>query len=198
MDNDFFILCDDLIEYHGREEIAVIPESVVRICPNAFFGCTTLKKIIIPDSVIKIKHSAFANCTNLESLNIPESVTEIGNGVFWGCDSLKSLATKYGAFPLVHYNCWKLLPDVFSLFSAENADEIESCFSRTIEKLVLYSAQEIIAVILQSEKFACLLTPELTDKLIQRAIEMKHYAIQLMLTDYKYQHFEFKQKDLYL
>ena len=192
MTGAFEIKDNVLIKYHGKEETAVVPEGVAIIRHNAFEACITLNKIILPESITKIEHSAFEYCTNLESLNIPESVITIGNSPFWGCERLTSLATKYGGFPLQYHNCWKILPDVFSIFSTEDTDEISSVFPRTLEKLVQYSALEIIRNILQSEKFACLLNPELTDKLIRLAIEKKHYQIQLLLTDYKYQHFGFR------
>lgn len=43
----------------------IIPESVSRIGPFQFYGCTSLKSVTIPDSVTSIGDLAFKGCSNL-------------------------------------------------------------------------------------------------------------------------------------
>lgn len=68
-----------------------IPNSVVFINEDAFFGCTSLKSIEIPDSVEYIGCSAFLGCTSLISVEVPDSVTCIRAWLFSGCTNLKSI-----------------------------------------------------------------------------------------------------------
>ena len=74
----------------GEEEY-IIPDSVISIDWEAFFGCSSLKKITIPENVTEICGYAFSDCTSLKEITIPESVTTIGAGAFEGCSSLKEI-----------------------------------------------------------------------------------------------------------
>ncbi|MCL2860858.1 MAG: leucine-rich repeat protein [Firmicutes bacterium] len=56
----------------------VIPESVLGIGSNAFFGAANLTSITIPASVTSIGISAFQSATGILSIVIPESVVNIG------------------------------------------------------------------------------------------------------------------------
>lgn len=76
-------------EYH-------IPESVVRIGPDAFRECRDLTGIIIPEGVKEIGDYAFRRCTGLTEVTIPSSVEEVGGGAFDGCENLTSLTIRDG------------------------------------------------------------------------------------------------------
>lgn len=76
-------------EYH-------IPESVVRIGPDAFRECRNLTGIIIPEGVKEIGDRAFCSCTGLTEVTIPSSVEEVGGGAFHGCENLTSLTIRDG------------------------------------------------------------------------------------------------------
>lgn len=88
-----------------------IPEGVLRVGADAFFGCTKLTGVSIPNSVTSIGNGAFGTCiqladviigrgvTNIEAfafescfcltrITIPASVASIGNYAFAGCDNL--------------------------------------------------------------------------------------------------------------
>ena len=69
----------------------VIPNTVVKIGQNSFYGCTGLKSIKIPESVTEIDGSAFAFCSNLSSVTLPKSLAKIGYESFYKCSSLKSI-----------------------------------------------------------------------------------------------------------
>ena len=68
-----------------------IPETVVKIGQDAFFGCTGLKNIDIPNAVTEIGGSAFALCKNLASVKLPKSTNKIDSSAFYKCSSLKSV-----------------------------------------------------------------------------------------------------------
>ncbi len=44
----------------------VVPDRVTKICREAFWYCTNLRKIYIPKSVTEIEKDAFVGCLNLE------------------------------------------------------------------------------------------------------------------------------------
>lgn len=76
----------------GRTETSyVIPDSVVHIGDNAFYGCTEMTEIIIPDTVITIGNDAFFACYSLAEIILPDSLTSIGEGAFYSCDSITEI-----------------------------------------------------------------------------------------------------------
>lgn len=50
----------------------VLPDSVTRISPFAFFGCTSLTSITIPNSVTEIGWRAFENCSSFKAVHITD------------------------------------------------------------------------------------------------------------------------------
>ena len=70
---------------------SVIPNGVMYIDFDAFYGCTGLTSIDIPASVTAIYGSAFMGCTGLTSIEIPASVTNIDQWAFGDCTSLNSV-----------------------------------------------------------------------------------------------------------
>ena len=96
--------------FYGYDfKIAYLPESIMEIRANAFYGCVRLQSIKIPSkvttiaeeafcmcnnltdadlsNVTTIEPSAFANCSLLENVNMPH-VTTTGGSAFSGCSSL--------------------------------------------------------------------------------------------------------------
>ena len=63
-----------------------IPNSVISIEDNAFYGCSSLKSIEIQNSVKSIGAGAFNGCSKLTGIDIPNSVESIGAGAFSGCN----------------------------------------------------------------------------------------------------------------
>lgn len=68
-----------------------IPNSVTRIGNNAFHGCNGLTTVTIPYSVTNIDDYAFTYCNGLTSITIPNSVTRISTGMFYRCSSLTNV-----------------------------------------------------------------------------------------------------------
>ncbi|MBP5577901.1 MAG: leucine-rich repeat domain-containing protein [Ruminococcus sp.] len=84
-----------LIGFNGEPTELDIPDfigcyPVTEVRDNAFYNCTSLKRITLPDSVTRIGHHCFYGCYSLESASLPEGLTEIGEGCFCGCTGLAS------------------------------------------------------------------------------------------------------------
>ena len=58
-----------------------IPNTVVEISKNAFWGCN-IESVVIPTSVVRIGDGAFGLCKKLKNVFIPASVKEIGENAF--------------------------------------------------------------------------------------------------------------------
>ncbi len=77
-------------EHTGLRSVS-LPESLVGIFSNVFFGCTALTEIELPSGLQMLGGSAFGNCTALESIAIPDGVTIIPSNFFRGCTSLANV-----------------------------------------------------------------------------------------------------------
>ena len=88
--------CNAIIETKSNTLIAgcqntVIPNNVVNIGEESFWGCTNLNTIKIPNSVTNIEYRAFWYCTGLESIELSNSLKHIKSGTFGMCYSLKKI-----------------------------------------------------------------------------------------------------------
>ena len=61
---------------------------------NAFFGCSSLTKVVIPDNVFEIGKTAFWGCTSLTEATIGRIVISIGEKCFDGCEKLATVICK--------------------------------------------------------------------------------------------------------
>ena len=92
-------------------EEVYIPESVIKIGDNAFYGASRLTEIRIPNEVTSIGNSAFAACEMLSEINIPDTVTSIGWHAFEDCTSLTDVTIPDGVTEIgwnVFTNCTSL------------------------------------------------------------------------------------------
>ena len=90
--------------FNGRGITSItIPEGVISIKQETFFGCSSLKSITIPNSVTSIGKSAFRNCTSLVSITIPSSVTSIEAYAFKGCSGLTSITIPNSVTSIVSF-----------------------------------------------------------------------------------------------
>lgn len=108
---DTVLIGGSAFQYCALTDI-VIPESVINICAQAFYDCTSLKNVTIPSSVTSIGDSAFGYCTSLVNIVIPEGVTSIGSWVFSDCKYLTSITipdsvTSIGSYAFFNCNSLK-------------------------------------------------------------------------------------------
>jgi hypothetical protein len=73
-----------LLKYFGTSTSYTVPSTVKSIASEAFYGNTTLKKVVLSDSVTEIGHYAFYECTSLSSITISSNLAHIGLYAFYG------------------------------------------------------------------------------------------------------------------
>ena len=80
-----------------QDEDFIMPFSVSKVQPYAFWGSEHLKSIYVSNNVSTIGSFAFCNAAGLESIYIPNSVTKIEAYAFRDCRNLKYVALENGA-----------------------------------------------------------------------------------------------------
>ncbi|MCM1087774.1 MAG: leucine-rich repeat protein [Muribaculaceae bacterium] len=70
----------------------VMPSTVTKIMPYAFWGNRYLESVTISGGVLEISAYAFSNCANLKKVTIPYSVSTIGLKAFENCIRLRSIS----------------------------------------------------------------------------------------------------------
>lgn len=81
----------------------ILPDSVMHIGPNAFSGCSGLRRIRLPKYLDEIPYSCFYECDRLTQIDIPESVTAIRESAFLFC-GLKEITLSKNIKELE--SCW--------------------------------------------------------------------------------------------
>ncbi|MBE6876801.1 MAG: leucine-rich repeat domain-containing protein [Ruminococcus sp.] len=210
MTGAFEIKDNVLIKYHGKENYIMIPDGVTRIGEYAFcdrknlcMGIMQIKGVYIPEGVVSIGHSAFRNCWNLERVSLPESLVRIESfafaqtglkeiilpdgirqfqgDTFQGCYHLEKVS--YHGVTFSHRELWMNANYRMAvIIKSLRTDKVPAM------EMLLKTGQEQ-AVIQSYEKF---ISRKNIDRLIRVAIEQKAHELQLILTDYKYQHFKFQ------
>ncbi len=89
---------DTLIQYPvGNAATSyVIPQSVMNIGMEAFFGSPNLTNVTLGTNVVIVGNAAFESCTALAGITLPDSVTVIGGDAFAECAGLTSLTLGTG------------------------------------------------------------------------------------------------------
>ena len=90
------VLPDSLIligsqAFYGNKQLKKIsiPSKVYRIGIQAFCDCRSLTEVVIPESVNYIESSAFSGCVSLTKFIIPNNVDFLEEGLFSGCETLE-------------------------------------------------------------------------------------------------------------
>lgn len=93
--NDSDFLIDDegaLLSYNGNGGDVIIPDGVVVIGSQVFYGNDEITSVTFPDSILRIGDYAFYGCENLSSVIFPEGLQKIGRCAFMSCGSIESVS----------------------------------------------------------------------------------------------------------
>ncbi len=120
-----------IIEAHSfayRKDIKsiIIPNTVTKICKNAFYECDSLISITLPDSITSIEESAFSKCSSLKKIKLPKHITRIEAKTFEDCKKLNKIIIPDGVTiicELAFCNCESLS----SINIPKSVINIESC-----------------------------------------------------------------------
>ena len=72
-----------LLKYCGNDSNVIIPDSVVRIAPWAFWNCSNVKKVQLPNNLVEIGNNAF-DAVGLTEIILPDPLRTIGDDAFSG------------------------------------------------------------------------------------------------------------------
>lgn len=79
-----------LVKWANATDGSTLKSDTIAIASNAFRG-SKITRLVIPDSVVSIGENAFYGCVDLVEITISNSVTTIGNGAFMGCKNLQTV-----------------------------------------------------------------------------------------------------------
>ncbi|MBR1529663.1 MAG: leucine-rich repeat domain-containing protein [Oscillospiraceae bacterium] len=167
-----------------------LPEQITQIEEGAFYGCRNLTSVTFPESLRKIGVVAFADC-GLESVVIPDTVEVIESGAFY-CRTLKKI-TRYGmTFTIEEISDSNQILASAKLLKqySENpaSDEAAACLKKKKNfRLLFLMDNEYFIKFLNTGKY---FTRRTIDKAIQLANQKHYYDKQMLLMNYKYQHFQ--------
>ena len=168
-----------------------IPESVVKIEEKAF-EYANLKEIAIPE-VCCIEKKAFSYNTKLERIIISEKLNEVCASAFTANIRLKEIICHDMHFSFSEKFRTDGIISVIIRISKflQNPENPEfSAYLAEHFRIVLFVCNtELLKELLLSGK---IFTKNNIDDSIQYANKIQNYEIQLLLTDYKYQHFQFQ------
>ncbi len=68
-----------------------LPDTLISIGANAFWGCRNLSAVTLPSGVEQIGEEAFLSCDDLTEVYLPDSIESIGRRAFMGCKNLVDL-----------------------------------------------------------------------------------------------------------
>ncbi|GEM_PF-1246599 len=218
MISEFEIKDNVLIKYHGKDAYIMIPDGITRIGEYAFCnreqyctGIRQIKGVYIPEGVVSIGHSAFRNCSRLERVSLPKTLVRIESFAFRHApikelefpDNLRycnedfyyyslekisyrgvTFSPKYQVEHRYQNHCYQFdryinVSHMLKLLRTDKAQAMQILLEAGQEQAVMQSLERFIS-------------RKNIDRLIQIAIEKKAYQLQMILTDYKYQHVRFR------
>ncbi len=197
---------------HSLERVK-FPKSLNAIGDSGFRICKSLKEVILPHGTETIIAGTFNECSSLEKIVIPDTVKFVGY-IVSSCPNLKTMICHGVNVPMqdnpspsgclymivnkkyeekIHseikydilYQLHQMHPNDVKIEHA-----VKSAFVEIIKELT--TAQNMDLVEKYFGSFSHLVTLENIDEMIFHAIDSQAYEIQVFLTNYKYEHFDFQ------
>ncbi|MBD5390842.1 leucine-rich repeat protein, partial [bacterium] len=106
------------------------PETLLKVEPYAFYGCSKLRSVILPDLVSEVGEYAFAQCIALTQVKLSDSMTIIQKGTFQGGDFSGSYA---------YVTLSKNLEEIGEYAFADNRNLKQIAFPSTLTKIGSYA-----------------------------------------------------------
>ena len=119
--------------FTGNPEVLEIPDCigglpVTEVRDNAFYCCTSLRRISLPDSIRTMGHHCFYGCCSLGEIVLPGRLSEIGMGCFEGCTSLETVTIPDG-LEVLPDSCFRRCSVLNDVMIPQSVREIEKfCF----------------------------------------------------------------------
>lgn len=123
----------------------VMPDTVVSIAPNAFYGSSYLKTITLSSNLTTIGAGAFTSCSGLTEINLPDSVTTIDSNAFSQCSSLKEVTIKTAVTEIgssAFYRCYSLEKITVEEGNLRYHDDGGVLYDNTANSLEAYPAKK--------------------------------------------------------
>lgn len=95
IDDVFVVNGTTLRDYTGEEENVIVPDGITCIGRDAFTGCQA-KTITLPDSVVEIEDNGFYGCHSLEKISFSKNVKKIGVRAFYFSEELREISSMEG------------------------------------------------------------------------------------------------------
>ena len=90
---EYDVICIGYDAFHESDITSLkLPNTILYVCADAFYGCSSMKSIDLGNSLLYIGGNAFEKCYQLSSIKIPDSVTKIRSAAFTHCRSLRSIS----------------------------------------------------------------------------------------------------------
>ena len=80
--------------FYGANELkrVIIPNKVYYIGVQAFYGCKSLKEVFLSKSVKYIESDAFGICTSLKEITLPPDIDRVEHNLFYACRLLEKVS----------------------------------------------------------------------------------------------------------
>ena len=156
------------LEYTTGLKQVIMPDSVVKICYNAFSYCENLESVTMSEGLETIGYRAFSGCTNLQSITIPADVTSSNDGYiysgawFYGCDNLKNIAISYGVTTIPD-SAFANINSYINIHVPETIDDIgENILSNTPNVIIISEEKSNIIPYAINNENDIIITKEIT------------------------------------
>ena len=139
--------------YLGSAQMVKIPalfqnKPVTKVLANALLNKSSIRQVEIPDTIVSLGMNSFYGCISLESIFIPKNVAEIGNNAFYGCTSVVSLTfAEDTALSVIPRNCFSGCSSMVTAVISQGITTIsDKAFNNcsSLESVTIYPSVETI------------------------------------------------------